>query len=120
MSTTGTGTAVTLTGQASWSIDASTDRIEVTSFGDTNKTYVQGLPDISGDFSGFFDDSDATLFTAAASGDGTKMYLYPDFTNAPLRYWYGPAWVDYSVGAAVAEAVTLSGTFGANGAWGRQ
>jgi hypothetical protein len=119
MSTTGTGTAVVLGAQAAWSLDASVDRIEVTAFGDANKTYVQGLSDISGDFSGFFDDTDTTLFAAAASADGVKIYLYPDYTGAPTKYWYGPAWVDYNVGAEVGGAVTVAGTFGANGAWGR-
>lgn len=119
MSTSASGTAVALASQASWSLDLSVDREEVTSFGDANKTYVQGLSDISGDFSGFFDDSDATLYTAAASSDGAKMYLYPNFTSAPTKYWYGLAWVDYKVEAPVDGAVTISGTFGAAGSWGR-
>jgi hypothetical protein len=119
MSTTGTGNAVTVAKLTSWSVDSSTDTVEVTSFGDTNKTYVQGLPDLSGSFEGFFDDTDATLFTGSGSADGVKLYLYPS-TDALTKYWYGPAWVSYSVNTGVGEAVQISANFVANGAWGRQ
>lgn len=118
MSTSGTGNAVAVASLSSWSIDQSTDKAETTAFGDANKTYVQGLPDISGSLSGFFDDADNTLFTGSGSSDGVKMYLYPS-VDAPTRYWYGPAWVDYSIEAGVGDAVSLSADFAANGSWGR-
>jgi hypothetical protein len=119
MSTTGTGAAVTVGSLTTWSIDSSTDTVETTSFGDVNKTYVQGLPDISGSFDGFFDDTDSTLFTGSLSPDGVRLYLYPS-TDALTRYWYGPAWVSYSVNTGVGDAVAMSANFVANGAWGRQ
>ena len=119
MSTTGTGTAVPLASMAGWTVNYETDKEETTSFGDANKTYVQGLPDVSGDFNGFFDDTDSGLFNGSISADGVKLYLYPDYTNAPTRYWYGPAWVDYSVENPVDGATTVSGSFAANGSWGR-
>ena len=118
MSTTGTGAAVAVASLTTWSIDSSTDTVEVTSFGDTNKTYVQGLPDISGAFEGFWNDSDTSLFTGSLSPDGVKIYLYPS-TDAAAKYWYGPAWVSYSVNTGVGEAVGISANFVANGAWGR-
>lgn len=118
MSTTGTGAAVAVASLTTWSVDASTDTVEVTAFGDTNKAYVQGLPDISGAFDGFFNDADSTLFTGSGSADGVKLYLYPS-TNALSKYWYGPAWVSYSVSTGVGEAVAISANFVANGAWGR-
>ncbi len=103
---------------SSWSIDLSTDKEETTSFGDANKTYVQGLKDISGDFEGFWDDADSTIFTGADSADGVKLYLYPS-TDAPSKYWYGPAWTDYTIDSPVDGAVAMSGSFVANGSWGR-
>ena len=118
MSTTGTGTAVTVSSLTTWSVDQSTDTVETTAFGDTNKTYVQGLADVSGTFAGFFNDSDATLFSGSGSADGVKLYLYPS-TNALTKYWYGPAWISYSVNTGVSEAVAISANFVANGAWGR-
>ncbi len=71
---------------------------------------------MSGDFSGFWNDTDSTLKTASTSADGTKLYLYPS-TDASSRYAYGPAWVDISYDVAVGDAVKLSGSFAANGAW---
>jgi hypothetical protein len=117
LSTTGTGDAATVVGVSAWSLDRSTDTVEVTAFGDTNKQYVQGLPDVSGDFSGFYDETETKLFTASTSADGCKIYLYPS-TNALTKYAYGPAWLSVSYETGVGDAVTVSGSFVANGAWG--
>jgi hypothetical protein len=38
-----------------WSVSFTRDKVDVTSFGDTNKTYLSGLKDVSGTFAGFFD-----------------------------------------------------------------
>lgn len=118
MSTTGSGDAspITLT---QWSLDQSTDKVETTSFGDVNKTYVQGLPDLSGSFAGVWDSANDALFDGASSTDGVKLYLYPS-TDAPTIYWYGPAWVDATINVAVDGRVEISGSFVANGAWGRR
>lgn len=118
LSTSGSGNATSVLKLTTWSLDQSTDKIEVTAFGDTNKTYVQGLKDVKGSFSGFWDDTETKPFTAADSTDGCKMYLYPS-GDAPTKYWYGPAWLDVSIETGVAAAVSISGNFAANGAWGR-
>jgi hypothetical protein len=118
MSTTAAGVAVATT-LAGWTLNRTTDRVEVTSFGDLNKTYVQGLPDMQGDLSGFFDSADDRLFDAAESADGVKLYLYAS-TDALGIYWYGPAWIDASIEVPVDGAVAINGTFAANGSWGRQ
>lgn len=117
LSTTGAGTASAVLHLNKWSVDSSTDKIEVTSFGDANKTYVQGLADVKGSFSGFFDDAETKLVTAAASADGCKMYLYPS-SDAPTKYKAGPAWLDVSITTDVGGAVQVSGNFVANGSWG--
>jgi hypothetical protein len=117
-STTGTGAAVNVANLSAWSLSFATDKAEVTSFGEANKTYVQGLKDVSGSFEGFFDDvTTAALFTAADSTDGIKAYLYVS-SNATARYFYGPAWLDMSISTPVGGAVTVSGTLAANGSWG--
>jgi hypothetical protein len=117
-STTGTGTAVAVANLSAWSLSFATDKAEVTSFGETNKTYVQGLKDVSGSFEGFFDDvTTAALFTAADSTDGIKAYFYPS-SAAATRYFYGLAWIDVSISVPVGGAVTVSGTIAANGSWG--
>jgi len=118
ISTTGTGTATNVIKLNSWTLDQTTDKIEVTAFGDANKTFVQGLKNVQGTFGGFFDDTEAKPFTGADSADGVKMYLYPS-SDAPTKYWYGPAWLDVSINTGVADAVAISGNFAANGSWGR-
>lgn len=117
LAVSGSGTAVPVASLSHWSLDYSTDTVETTSFGDSNKTYVQGLPDVSVDFEGFYDDSDATVYTASASADGSKAYLYIS-TNATSKYAYGPCWVNFSIDDAVDGAVTISGNLSANGSWG--
>jgi hypothetical protein len=119
ISTTGAGTAVPTVSLSTWSLDLSTDKVEVTAFGDANKTYVQGLKDIKGSVSGFLDDTGLSFFTSADSTDGIKMYLYPS-SAAPTIYWYGPAWLDASIDLGVGAAAALSGNFVANGSWGRK
>lgn len=116
ISTTGTGNAQNIISLNQWTLNKTTDKIEVTAFGDTTKTYVQGLPDIQGTFSGFWNDSETKITTAAASTDGCKMYLYPD-SSKPTSYHYGPAWLDVSYECPVGGAVTISGNFAANGSW---
>jgi len=119
MSTTAAGAASAVLHLTQWTLNQTTDKIEVTSFGDANKTYVQGLKDVQGTFAGFFDDAETKPFTAADSVDGCKLYLYPS-TDAPTIYWYGPAWLDVSVDTSVSAAISLSGNFAANGAWGKK
>ena len=118
LSTTGSGAAVAVQ-MSEWSLNRTTDKVEVTSFADANKTYVQGLPDISGTLTMFWDDTVASPWTAADSADGCKLYLYPS-TNALTKYHYGPAWLDVSMSVAVNGAVSMSGNFVANGSWGYQ
>lgn len=119
MSTVGSGTASAVVGLSSWSLDQSTDSIEVTSFLDTNKTYLQGLKDIKGSFEGFWDDSETKLFAGADSADGVRMYLYPSL-DRPTSYHYGPAWVNTSMETGVSDAVKVTANFVANGAWDRK
>lgn len=119
LSATGSGTATSVLKITQWTLDQSTDKIDVTAFGDSNKTYVQGLKDVKGSFRGFFDDTEVKPFTGADSTDGVKLYLYPS-SDVTTKYWYGPAWLDASVDCGVSGAVSISGSFAANGAWGRQ
>lgn len=112
------GAAVTV-GLADWNLDMTTEKFDVTSFGDSNKTYVQGLPDLTGAFSGFWDHADTTLFDAAAAAGAVNMYLYPS-TDAAGIYWYGTAFIDASISVPVGGPVAISGSFAAASTWGRK
>ena len=119
LSTTGSGTAVAAVSLSAWSLDKATDKVDVTAFLDVNKQYVQGLPDVKGSFSGWFDSSDDALFDGSESSDGVKLYLYPSST-APTIYHAGPAWLDGSIEVSATGAVSIKGSFVANGAWIRK
>ena len=119
LSTTGAGVAVSAISLTQWSLDKSTDKADVTAFGDVNKQYVQGLPDIKGTLSGWFDSADDSLFDGAESADGVKLYLYPS-SLALTIYHYGPAWLDASIDVDVKGGIGVKGNFVAAGAWGRK
>ena len=116
ISTSGTGVATELLGCTEWTLDMSVDTVEVTSFGDVNKTYVQGLPDISGTLSGYVRDDETKWFTAATSTDGIRMYLYFS-RNTTGRYAYGTAWFSISLSNQASSANEISANFVAKGAW---
>lgn len=96
----------------SWAVEFTTDKVDVTCFGDTNKTYVSGLPDASGTYGGFYDTDTAQLYTASQDGLARKFYLYPD-TNDAGDYWYGTALFDFGASGSVSDGVSVSGSWAA-------
>lgn len=111
----GTGNAVPLPFQASWTINQTTDKQDVTAFGDGNKIYVAGLPDSSGDFSGFLDDATSQTFVAAIDGLSRNFYLYPDLTVSPNVYFFGKILVDFSADGSVSGPVNFKASWNAAG-----
>jgi hypothetical protein len=95
----------------SWSINFTVDKVDVTSFGDTNTTYVSGLPDASGDFGGFYDTATEQLYTASQDGLARTFSLYPDISDGD--YFYCTALFDFSASGGVSDAVTISGSWSA-------
>src|SRR6476661_8141233 len=77
------GTAVNQANLRSWSIDGSTDFIDVTCMGDSNHSYA-----------------------AARDGLTRKMYLYPGGSSA--NYWYGDILLDSNFQGAWDSAVEIS------------
>lgn len=99
--------------QASWSINMVTDKQDVTAFGDGNKVYVAGLPDSSGDFSGFMDDATSQTYIAATDGLARNFYLYPDAINDPSVYWFGTVLPDFSADGAIGGPVNMKASWNA-------
>lgn len=95
---------------ANWSLSFASDRIEVTAMGDSRKTYVAGLSDAQGEFSGFFDDATNQTYTAAVDGIARRFYLYPS-TLDTTKYFWGTVIVDMSINAGVAGAVEMQATW---------
>lgn len=119
LSVTGAGVATVTVSLSEWTLDKSTEKVDVTAFGDTNKQYVQGLPDVKGTFSGYFDDTSDVLFDAAESADGIRAYLYPS-SLVPTNYHYGSAWVDASISVPAKGPITVKGSFVGASNWGRK
>jgi hypothetical protein len=111
--TTTSAAASPLTFQNKWSMNFESEKIDVTAFQDTNKTYVAGIADAMGDFSGWYDDATAQTLTAAIDGLSRRFYLYPDTVNNPAQYFFGTIFVDFSVEAEVQGAVQVAAKWNA-------
>jgi hypothetical protein len=105
------GTAEPIPFLTGWTIDFSVDKVDVTCLGDTNKTYVSGLPDSSGTVAGFYDTATAQFYTASQDGLGRSFYLYPDITDGD--YFFGTGLFDFSINGAVSDGVAISGSWAA-------
>lgn len=97
---------------ADYEINFSTDKAEVTSVDDDNKTYLAGLPDASGSFNGFYDDASAQTYTAANDGLPRKFYLYPNRMSI-TTYFFGTILPDFNVSGGVDAATTVSSSWNA-------
>ena len=100
-----------------WDYDSSSDYVETTALGSVNKTFVKGLNNAQGTFTGVWDSFDDTLFAAAESIDGCQIEIWPN-VNSPACF-KGPGFLDVKIKAGVSAAVTIDGKFSANGPWTR-
>lgn len=102
----------------SWTLDMARDRVDVTAFGDVNKQYVQGLPDIKGTFGGFWDPATTptAVFDVAMGSVPVGMKLVPS-TLTPTNFFSGLAYLDASINVSANGAVAISGSYVAAGAW---
>ena len=99
-----------------WTLQRNRDYVDATTFGDTNRTYLAGLPNVQGTFAGLLDVSGDLLLNAATS-DATQIYLYADDGVSPVLIANGPGFIDGSVTASVTDAMRYTGEFRAQGAW---
>lgn len=112
------GAAASVANLTQWSLSIDMDTAEVSSLGDTFKSYVAGLKNASASLSGYWsDDADIPLdaFDQAQSGGTINCYLYPAGTGV-AKYWYGAVWpTGISIDDSVGGAVTFSGNLVFNG-----
>ena len=116
MDPTGGATPIAVANLNKWDLNLATDKIDVTAFGDTNKTYVQGLPDIKGAIAGFWDSSDTSIFDVALGTVACALKLLPSSLDA-TTFFSGKAWLDAQISVDSKGAVTIGGNFVAAGAW---
>lgn len=100
-----------------WSMNFVVAKVDVTAMGDTNLIWVAGLPDASGDFTGFFDTATAQTYIAATDGLPRNFYLYPSTLAAQMsptpQYFFGTILPDYAITGGVTAAVSLKSTWNA-------
>ena len=102
-----------------WTVSFARDKADVTAFGDANKTYVVGLPDIKGTLGGWWDSAETALFDVALGDVPGFLTLIPS-TLEPTFLWKGPAWIDAAIDVPATGPVAVSGNFVASGPWTRE
>jgi len=117
MDPTGGALAVEVASLNSWTLDMARDRADATCFGDTNKVYVQGLPDIKGDIGGIWDEAASQVLFGVALGDVAALLKLIPSTLAPTYLFTGLAYLDAGLEVAHDGAITVKGSFVAAGPW---
>lgn len=103
--------------KAEWNLQLNRDYVDATVFGETNKTYLTGLKDISGTYAGLLDVS-GDLLVNATSSDTVNIYLYADDRDSSeVLIAHGPGLFDASIAASLSDAVRVTGNFRASGSW---
>ncbi len=99
-----------------WKLSLKTDYEDVSCFGDTNKVYIQGLRDVSGSITGFWNSSSTVLIDAGTAPTPGYLQLAPNSTESAFVFG-GLAYLDADIDCTVKGAPKLTGTFKAAGAW---
>lgn len=104
---------------ADWTINFATAKVDVTALGDSNLIWVAGLPDATGDFTGFYDTATGQTYAAAIDGQPRNFYLYPSLIGLqganPGQYFFGIILPDFTTSGGVAAAVTFKSSWNAAG-----
>jgi predicted secreted protein len=86
----------------SYSIEETGDTLEVTTMGDTARTYVPSLTSWSGSVDVYWDETDATGQGALTVGAQVTLNVYPEGDDAADTYY---------TGTAIVTGVTKSASF---------
>lgn len=117
MDPTGGASPVVVADLHAWTLDMSTDKVEVTAFGDTNKRRVNGLPDFAGTLAGWWNAATSpAYFTAVLAGIAVFLQLIPS-TDDPTVLFSGLANIDGSINVSATGAVSIAGKWDAAGNW---
>jgi len=114
ISTTATGTPSNLLTATAWTMDRSTERIDITNFDSINQEELQGWPALKGTFEALWNSDESKLFTAATSPNGVKAIFYPT-RRMPSKYVSCTAWLDASIETRVDGVTRVRGTYSAYG-----
>jgi hypothetical protein len=117
MDPTGGDVAVEVAALNQWTLDLERDKEDVTCFGDTNKQYVLGLPDIQGEINGVWDEDFSPDFLRIALGEIPVMLELVPSTVTPTFLFKGLAYLSAGIECPADGAVTINGSFVAAGPW---
>jgi hypothetical protein len=98
-----------------WSVSVAQTWIDITGCNSPEKEYTTGTPEVSGDFSGWYDDASSQTYIAARDGIPRSFYLYPDQVDAPGQCFFGLILPDFAVTGGVQAAVTMKCSWRAAG-----
>jgi hypothetical protein len=110
--------AVVVASMNAWTLNMARDKADVTAFGDPNKVYVQGRPDLKGTLGGWYDSDEMALFDVAMGDTSAWLELIPS-SLMPTYLWSGLAWLDTALDVKASGAISTSGNFVAAGPWTR-
>jgi hypothetical protein len=99
-----------------WKASFKQDYEDVSCFGDDNKVYVPGMPDVSGSLGGFWNSEETALFAATKAQVPGMLDLTPN-KNEPLFKWSGLAYLDADIDCSAKGAPKVTSTFKAGGSW---
>lgn len=119
MDPTGGATPVVVASMNSWTLEMNRDRVDVTAFGDTFKQWVQGLPNIAGTLTGWYENTELDIFDVAQGDTAALLKLVPS-SLAATHFWTGPAYLDASINVSATGAVSISSTYVGAGDWTRE
>jgi hypothetical protein len=108
-------TPVALISLNGWKLSLKTDYEDVSCFGDTNKVYVPGLRDVSGQLTGFWNSANVVIFTATGAATPGKLELAPNSTEPTFKF-SGLAYLDADLDCSLA-APKVTSSFRAAGPW---
>lgn len=80
---------------------------------------MQGLPNIQGQLSGWYENTEMDLFDVAAGDTAATLKLMPSSLE-PTYFWIGPAYLDASINVTATGAVSISSSFVGAGDWTRE
>lgn len=100
-----------------WKLSMKTSKQDVTCFGDVNRVYVPGMPDLTGSLSGFWNSEELAILEGAMNADTPGLLsLVPNKNEATFKF-EGPSYFDFNIDATVDGAPEVSSEFMAAGPW---
>lgn len=117
MDPTGGSTLATVADLNAWTLDMARDQQDVSAFGDTNKQYVLGLPDVKGTYGGWWNSASSPALFQVAKGDVPVMLNLVPSRDEPTFFFAGLAYLDASIDVNSGGGISISGNFVAAGDW---